>query len=155
SFSFSYTTTAVLNSGTVVNLVTVSGHDDENTPASATDTATLTVADVAPSISVDKGVANIAEGNAATYSFTMTNASSASTDSVTITSVVHDKLCDLTSAALAARGSTPTRRSPDLTFTFSYTTTAVLNAGTVVNVVTVSGHDDENTTASATDTATL
>jgi hypothetical protein len=38
----------VLNAGTVVNTVTVSGHDDENTPTSASDTATVIVLPLLP-----------------------------------------------------------------------------------------------------------
>ena len=147
-------TTAVLNAGTTVNVVTVSGHDDENTSATASDTHTLAVSDVAPTISVDKSATNIAEGNTATYSFVITNTSSVSTDPVTITSVSDDVLGDLTSAALAANGGNPIVLAPGASFSFSYTT-AVLNAGTTVNVVTVSGHDDENTSATASDTHTL
>src|SRR5262249_11606003 len=154
-FTSSYTTTAVLNAGTVVNVVTVTGHDDENSTATAQDSATLTVADVAPSISVDKSVVNIAEGNTATYRFTITNTSSASTDPVTITSVLHDKLGDLTIAALAASSGNPIVLAPCSPTPRTSDLTAVLNAGTVVNVVTVTGHDDEDSTATAQDSATL
>ena len=112
-----------------------------------------------PTITVDKTVTNINEGNTATYTYTITNTSTASTDPVTITSVVDDVLGDLTSAANAAwlaQGNTgPIVLAPGASFSFDYTTLTVLNAGTVVNVVTVSGLDDENTTTSATDTATL
>ena len=65
-----------------------------------------------PAISVDKSATNIAEGNSATYSFTITNTSSASTDPVTITSVVDDVLGDLTSTALAANGGNPIVLAP-------------------------------------------
>ena len=156
SFSFNYTTPAVLNVGTVVNTVTVSGVDDEGSPATATDSHTLTVSDVLPSITVDKsGPATVAEGNTATYGFLITNTSIASTDPVTITSVVDNVLGDLTGAALAANGGNPIVLAPGASFSFSHTTPAVLNAGTVVNTVTVSGQDDEGNFASATDSHTL
>src|SRR5262249_4056197 len=148
TFSFNVTTATVLNVGTVVNLVTVSGHDDENSPAGATDTAAVTVTDVAPSITVAKtGPATVVEGSTVTYAFAITNTSPASTDPVTVTSVVDDKLGDLTAAAnaawLAQGNSGPMILAPGETFSFSFTTAATLNAGTVVNTVTVTGHDDE------------
>jgi hypothetical protein len=68
----------------VVNIVSVAGHDNEDMPASAQDTHTLTVTNVAPSISVDKSApATILEGNTVMYGFTITNTSLASTDPVT------------------------------------------------------------------------
>src|SRR5262249_14583837 len=160
SFTFSYTTTPPLNAGTVVNTVTVGGSDDEGDPASTTDSHTLTVTDVAPSIAVAKtGPTTIAEGDTATFNFTITNTSVASTDPVTVTSVVDDVLGDLTAAAnaawLAQGHGGPIVLAPGQTFSFNVTTLAALNAGTVVNTVTVRGHDDEGTPAGATDTATV
>src|SRR5262249_47096398 len=145
SFSFSVAS-GVLDAGTLVNTVTVRGADDEGNPASASDSHSLTVADVTPTIAVDKsGPATVAEGGTATYTFTITNTSPISTDPVTVTSVADDKLGDLTAAAnaaWAAQGhSGPIVLTQGQNFTFSFTTTA-LNAGTVVNVVTVSGRDN-------------
>src|SRR5262249_31956226 len=142
TFSFNVTTAAALNAGTVVNAVSVTGHDDENSPASAQDSHTLTVTDVAPSITVNKaGPATVAEGNTVTYAFTISNTSEASTDPVTVTNVVDDVLGDLTAAAEAAwvaqGNSGPIVLAPGDTFRFSFTTTATLNVGTVVNMVTV------------------
>src|SRR5262249_27665359 len=105
SFTFNFTTLTEQDAGTITNVVTVSGHDNENTPASASDNATVIVTNVAPSITVAKTVpATIAEGNTATYSFTIKNTSPADTDPVTITSVVDNVLGDLTAAAIAANG---------------------------------------------------
>src|SRR5262245_65562728 len=93
SFSFAFTTTALFNAGTVVNTVSVAGHDDENTPVSGEDSHTLIVSDATPAIAVQKsGPATIAEGNTATYGFTITNTSPASNDPVTVTSVVDNFL---------------------------------------------------------------
>src|SRR5262249_49280241 len=146
--------------GTVVNLVTVNGHDDEDTPATAADSHTLMVTDVAPTSAVDKtGPATGAEGSTATYGFTITNTSAARTDPATITSVVDEKLGDLTAAANAAwvaQGHAGAIiLAPGARFSFIFSTTTALNAGTVVNAVSVTGHDDENTPATATDTATV
>ena len=154
SFTFTFTT-GVLNAGPVTNTVTVSGQDDEGTSVTAQDSHTLTVANVAPTITVDKTVSNISEGNTATYTYKITNTSPASTDPVTITSVIDDVLGDLTDEAIAANGGNPIVLAPGAFFSFDYTTLTAFNAGTVTNVVTVSGQDDENTTTSATDTATL
>src|SRR4029453_1770978 len=160
TFTFSFTTTAVLNAGTVVNTVSVTGHDDENSPASGQDSHTLTVTNVTPTITVDKTApATMAEGNTVTYGFAITNTSPASTDPVTITSVVDSVLGDLTSAAsppwVAQGHRGATIPDPSQTFSFNFPTLTALNAGTVVNTVSVSGHDDENTPASASDTATV
>ena len=93
----------MLDAGTVVNVVTVTGLDDENTFTSASDSATLTVTNVPPTLTVDKSAPpTIAEGNAATYTFTITNTSPVSTDPVTVNSVVDNVLGDLTSAANTA-----------------------------------------------------
>src|SRR5262249_23237500 len=149
AFTFSFTTTAALNAGSAVNVVTVNGHDDENTPATASDTATVTVTNVAPTITVDKSApVTVAEGNTVTYSFTITNTSPASTDPVTITSVIDTVLGNLTSAASAAwisqGNSGPIVLAQAEIFSFTFTTPTALNAGAVTNTVTVSGHDDEN-----------
>ena len=76
------------------------------------DSHTLTVANVAPTITVDKTVSNISEGNTATYTYTITNTSPASTDPVTITSVIDDVLGDLTDEAIAANGGNPIVLAP-------------------------------------------
>ena len=159
-FTFTFTTPTPPNAGTVFNLVTVSGRDDEGTVAVGTDTATVTVTDRAPSLTVNKTApAGISEGNVVTYNFAITNTSPASTDPVTVTSVVDNVLGDLTSAANAAwiaQGHTgPIVLAQNEVFAFSFTTPAPLDAGTVVNLVTVSGQDDEGNTATATDTATV
>src|SRR5205814_2119251 len=90
SFTFSVTRTLTLDAkdGSYTNVVTATGKDDENNTVSDDDTHTATVTDVAPVITIDKvGPGTIAEGNTATYSFTITNGS-VSTDTVTITKVV-------------------------------------------------------------------
>src|SRR5262249_2531082 len=127
SFTFTFTT-AALNAGSATNTVTVTGHDDENTTVTQTATHTLNVADVQPSIAVTKTVAPIAEGNTATYHYTITNTSTASTDPVTVTSVIDDKLGDLTAAAIAANGGNPIVLAPGASFSFSFTTTTPFDA---------------------------
>ena len=140
----------------MTNLVTVDALDDEGTAASASDTAIVTVTAEAPTISIDKNApATIVEGNTATYSFLITNTSAASTDPVTITQVSDDVLGDLTAAALAANGGVAIVLAPGATFSFTYTTLTALNVGVITNTVTVTGQDDENTSAMAQDSHTL
>ena len=160
SFSFSVTTAGIHNTGTVINVVTVEGQDNEGTGATATDSATVTVIDVPPQITVDKSAPpTIVEGNAVTYTFTITNTSPASTDPVTVTSVVDNVLGDLTSAANAAwisQGqSGAILLAPGQVFTFTFTQGTPLDSGTIINTVTVTGRDDENTPTAASDSHTL
>ena len=92
--------------------MTVGGHDDENDPVGGTTSAsaTVTYADVAPSISVTKlaNVTNVEEGGvgnqSVTYTYTIKNTSSASTDPVTLSSVSDDKLGNLLSNLETANG---------------------------------------------------
>src|SRR5262249_1735398 len=74
-----------------------------------------------------------------------------STDPVTVTSMVDNVLGDLIAAANAAwvaQGhSGPIVLAPGADFSFDVTTATALNAGTVVNTVTVRGRDDEDTPA--------
>jgi uncharacterized repeat protein (TIGR01451 family) len=96
---------------------------------------------------------SLQEGGPVTYTFTITNASPASTDPVTVTSVADTLLGDLTAAAAAANGGNPIVLAPGGRFTFSATGPA-RNAGTVVSTVTVTAHDDEGTIATASDGVT-
>ena len=156
NFAFSFMTTSAQDAGTVVNTVTATGQDDEGNTATDDDSHTLPVSDVLPSITIDKtGPATIAEGNTATYNFTITNTSSASTDPVTITSVIDNVLGNLTAAALAANGNNPIVLNPGQNFAFSFMTTSAQDAGTVVNTVTATGQDDEGNTATDDDSHTL
>ncbi len=155
SFTFDYTTGS-LDAGVIVNTVTVDGHDDEDTPACDKDSHTLTVLDVAPTLTVVKsGPATIAEGGAnATYTFTITN-TSASTDPLTITNVSDTVLGDLLDEAEAAYGGTITLAS-GASFSFDVTASVTGNVGgSHTNVVTVTGHDDEGGTATDDDDHTV
>ncbi|WP_436169378.1 hypothetical protein, partial [Bosea sp. LjRoot9] len=85
TFTFTFTSPIILqNAGTThTNVVTVTAHDDENTPVTDTDDHVISIADVAPDVKVVKtaSVSSIAEGVAAsiTYSYAVTNESAAST----------------------------------------------------------------------------
>jgi hypothetical protein len=57
SFTFSFTTPATLDAGTVTNKVTVAGMDERGHPTTATDTASAALTNVPPSLTVDKSAA--------------------------------------------------------------------------------------------------
>src|SRR5439155_220864 len=109
TWTYTLTVTApTQNAGTShSNTATATGTDAGSGTATATATATITYTNVSPTITVDKvGPGTISEANTATYTFTITN-TSVGTDPVTVTSVVDDKLGDLTAAAVAANGGNP------------------------------------------------
>src|SRR5207237_532014 len=89
-----------------------------------------------------------------TYTYVITNTSPASTDPVTLTSVIDDKVGNLLAAAIAANGGSAVL-APGASVTFTATQTLpVANAAAVYdNTVTATGHDDENDTASNSATA--
>jgi hypothetical protein len=137
------------------NTVLVSGHDDEGDTATAAASDSLTYQDVAPSISISKSpsASSLTVGGVVTYSYTVRNTSAASTDPVTITSLSDDKTGDLLAAFYAANGNSYVLApGASITFTSTYTTTT---AGTLKNTVTANGHDDENDTATANNSATV
>jgi len=96
-------------------------------------------------------VAAAGDGRPAAYTVTIRNTSPASTDPVTVTSVTDALLGDLTAVAVAANGGADIVLAPRQAFTFSVTGPA-LTAGPVVTTVTVTAHDDEGTSATASDT---
>jgi len=154
TFAFNQMSPA-LNAGAVTNAVFVHGHDDEGELATTCATATITVGNKAPAITVDTiGPGSIVHGQPATYKFTITNTSPASTDPVTVTSISDDLLGDLICVARIANGCKDIVLAPGESFTFSACSTT-LDSVQVVNVVTVTAHDDENTIATASDTATV
>src|SRR5207253_474483 len=136
TFSVNYTA-PVANAGVVIaNTVTVNAADDEGDSAGASANDSVTYQDVTPSISITKThTGTINEGTAGqvlTYSFTVSNTSTATTDPVTVSSLSDSVLGDLLAAFMP---SFPTRRSSDLnasvTFSVNYTA-PVANAGVVI-----------------------
>ena len=141
---------------THTNVVTVLGVDDEGTEATDNDDHTVGATDVAPAVSVVKdGPASINEGgDTATYTITITN-DSASTDPLTITSLLDDQFGDLLPEAETANGGTIVLQPGDA-FSFSIDRNLTLNVGdTHTNVVTVLGVDDEGTEATDNDDHTV
>jgi hypothetical protein len=160
TFSFDYNPPGdlVLNAGaSETNVVTVQGHDDENTPVSDTDDHTIVGTDVPPVIEIVKtGPGTIDEGGAiATWHFEITN-NSGETDPVTVTSLVDDMQGDLLAAAIAANGGNPIVLASGQSFGFDFSAELDLNAGDpYTNVVTVTGHDDEGNDTSDDDDDTI
>src|SRR5262249_45606003 len=136
-----------------VNTVTVQGKDNDNTPTNtATDTATVTYTDVAGLIDIAKSVSpgSVSEGGVGdqtvTYTYVVKNTSTATTDSITVTSLTDDKLpnVDLLAAFKAANGGSDTLAyGASVTFTASQTVAVGDVGDEYVNVVTVKGHDDD------------
>src|SRR5205807_1177160 len=98
-------------------------------------------------------------GQVLTYSFTVSNTSTATTDPVTVTSLTDTVLGDLLPAFTAANGGSATLAyGASKTFTVTYTA-PVANAGVVIaNTVSASASDDDAgttpATAQASDSAT-
>ena len=114
----------------------------------------MTISNVAP---IDRGGQDqaweIVHGQTATYSYTITNTSIVSTDPVTITSIFDDKLGELITQAEAVNGG-PIVLAPGLVSRSAYRE-PVLDDILVVNVVNVAGNDDENSTATTSDSETV
>src|SRR6185436_8627260 len=162
TFTFTQTVTTGNVGATFVNTVNVSGSDDEGNPATDSASATVNYTNVAPSSDIAKSVlpTSVSEGGigsqSVTYTYTVTNTSPASTDPVTVTSLVDDKAGNLLAAFVAANGgSAVLAPGAFATFTFTQTVTTGNVGATFVNTVNVSGHDDEGSTASDTASATV
>ncbi|AOO81288.1 hypothetical protein BHK69_13185 [Bosea vaviloviae] len=168
TFTFTFTSPIILqNSGTThTNVVTVTAHDDENTPVTDNDDHVISVTDLDPTVKVVKtaSVSSIAEGVAASivYSYAVTNESAASTDPLQVQSLIDDN-------ATAGTGDdlTPTYVSGDdngngliekgETWLYQATVNGVvLNANEArTNTVEVTATDDEGNVTSDTDEATV
>src|SRR5205807_65329 len=91
-------------SATYVNHVTVNAHDDENDPATASTSATVTYSDVRPTITITKTAnpTTVKEGGvgnqAVTYTYTIPIPCPTRSDPETVTSLIDDKLGNLLSA---------------------------------------------------------
>ncbi len=147
------------NAGDVeTNVVTASGTDDEGTPVSDEDDATVTITpneDGIPEIEVIKTAdpTLIPEpGGVVTFTVSVTNNSSP-TDPVTITSLMDDIHGDLNGQGTC---SVPQTIQPGDTYTCQFTATVTGNAGySETDVVTASGTDDEGYPVEDSDDATV
>jgi uncharacterized repeat protein (TIGR01451 family) len=161
--SCSFTATVSGNAGDPHhNVATVNGHDEDQRPVTASDSADVEITDVAPSIEVTKTAdpETLPEpGGPVEFTVVVKN-TSVSTDPVTITSLVDDP--DGAGPAepidLDGKGScdVPQTIQPGGTYTCKFTRIVSGNAGDVkTDVVTASGHDDDGHAVSDDDDATV
>jgi uncharacterized repeat protein (TIGR01451 family) len=152
------------NAGDVkIDVVTAVGHDDDEHSVSDHDDAEVTITDVASSMSVDKSAtpSSVQEpgGNVA---FTVVVKNTSAADSLTIDTIVDSIYGDLaakgTCGTLIGKVLQPDNHAaggPDeatCTFTGAVTGSA---GSTHTNVVTVTGHDDDDKSLTARDDATV
>src|SRR5213078_186660 len=91
-----------------------------------------------------------------TYSYTVSNTSAASTDALTLSSILDDKVGDLLAAFQAANGgSAVLAAGASVTFTATQTVAVGNTTDRYSNTVTVTAADDEGDPASATTSATV
>ncbi|WP_163835361.1 DUF7507 domain-containing protein [Spartinivicinus ruber] len=141
---------------TETNTVTAEGVDDNNYTLTGSDTATVTIGDVLPEISVVKTASPtevIEPGGNVTFTVQINNISSATSDPVTI-----DVLNDNIYGNLNNVGSctTPQVINPGSSYSCSFTMMVNGNAGdSETDTVTASGTDDEGNAVSSSDSATV
>jgi len=152
------------NAGDVkIDVVTATGHDDDEHSVSDHDDAEVTITDVASSISVEKSATPISvQEPGGDVAFTVAVKNTSAADAVTIDTVVDSIYGDLatkgTCGALIGKVLQPDNHAaggPDegqCTFTGIVTGSA---GSTHTNVVTVRGHDDDGHALTAHDDATV
>jgi hypothetical protein len=157
-YQCSFTVTELQSPGwSQTDVVTATANDDEGNILTKKDTAIIEVTNVPSSITLVKTVSPTSlnePGGDVTYTYSVTNDSTV--DSVSIDSLIDDKLgnldgqgdCDVTPPqTLAANGGN---------YTCQVTTALVGNAEDVItNEATASGQDDDGTPVSDKDTATV
>ncbi|HVJ71123.1 MAG TPA: hypothetical protein VM531_06410 [Sphingomicrobium sp.] len=169
---FNYMVNGVtLNAGeTRTNVAAVTAEDDEGNEVGDDDDATVTGEDVLPAINIEK-VASLTQIQAGattpvTFTYTLTNTSPSPFDPLTLVTLVDDNGTpgdtsddvDLLAGTHFVGGDTDgdTLLDTDETWTFSYTTDVTLAAGeTRTNIVSVTGHDDEDNPVSDSDDAAI
>jgi hypothetical protein len=135
------------------NVVTASGVDDNNNPILATDSAIVTINDVASSITVTK-TANPTQvnelGGNVTFTFVVNNPSP-------VGSVMINNLTGSIYGVLNGKGncSVPGMIAAGGSYSCSFTAFVGGNPGTHMNVVMASGVDDDGNDVSATDDAVV
>jgi uncharacterized repeat protein (TIGR01451 family) len=150
SYTCSFTAYVAGNAGdSETDTVTGSGTDDDGTPVSDSDDATVTILDVKPAVSLTKSVlpATLSEpGGVFTYTLVITNDS---VETVTI-----DALSDDYPLSTGCTGLIGTPLGPGDSTSCTYEVTHS-NAGTYDNTASVTVSDDEGNTAGASDDASV
>ena len=140
---------------THVNTVTASGTDNDGTAVSGQDSATVTIANVTPSITVSKSAnpTSVSEaGGSVQYTVQIVNNSNAQ-DPVTVTSLSDNRFGNLNGQGNCT---TPQTIQPGASYSCSFSRTISGNAGTThVNTVTASGTDNDGTAVSGQGSATV
>jgi uncharacterized repeat protein (TIGR01451 family) len=138
--------------------VTATGSDNRTppNPVSGSDDATVTITDRAPALSLTK-TANptqvLEPGGNATFSVVVRNDSLASTDPVTISSLIDDIYGSLNGRGTCA---VPQTIAAGGTYSCSFVGAVTGNAGgSQTDVITATGTDDEGNSVSASDSATV
>jgi hypothetical protein len=141
------------------NTASATGVDDSSLADTASDSAVVSIFDVAPDITVTKDAQPYAyQGGPADFAVSVTN-DSVATDPVVITSIVDSVYGDVTTVhddVLATDCATGVLVLPGDSYSCSFTATVPDDlVGSHTDSVTVTGHDDEGTTGSDTDDATV
>ncbi len=152
-----------------INTVTVNAVDDEGSAASDTDTATLNVTPVAPSITIVKSANPVViteSGGLVTFTYEVSNTSASPTDPLTIISLVDDNGTPadasddfdvlVTGTVVKSGGNEDNLLEQGETWTYSVTKQIdPADAVSITNVATVTAEDDDGETVSDTDDATV
>ncbi|HEX2039460.1 MAG TPA: LPXTG cell wall anchor domain-containing protein, partial [Acidimicrobiales bacterium] len=146
----SFTVDIAGNAGfTETNRIEVAVHDDDGNSTTATDTATVTVADAKPVVAVDKTASKgaVRNGETVTYTYVVTTAGAESLLDVKVTD---DKCSPVTFGTGDADGDG--KLDPGESWTY---TCATKLTSTTTNTVAVEAEDDEGNAATASDSATV
>ncbi|WP_440056552.1 DUF7507 domain-containing protein (plasmid) [Pseudoalteromonas sp. T1lg65] len=157
TYTCSFTVDLVGNAGDVeTNIVTASGTDDNGNNLNGDDDATVTLSDSIPSITLVKTASPtelLEPGGAVTFSVVINNTSAASSDPVTI-----DSLIDSIHGDLNGQGdcSVPQLIAVGGSYNCAFTVLVNGNAGdSETDTITATGSDDDGNTVSASDSATV
>ncbi|WP_437745265.1 hypothetical protein WMF39_09755 [Sorangium sp. So ce1504] len=154
-YECTFTATVAGNAGSETDVVTASGEDENGNTVTGQDEETVTITDVLPLIEVQKTAdpTQVPESGApVTFTVSVTN-QSASTDPVTIDSLVDDTYGDLDGLGTC---SVPQLIPPGGTYTCAFTEVVSGSPGTSeTNTVTATGSDDEGNSVSDSDSATV
>ena len=138
------------------DVVTVTVTDDEEATAEDSDDATVTLTDAAPTITVDKTatpLTRLEPGGTFTFDMLVTNTSA---EAVTITALTDDVYGDLATRGTCTTAVGSTLAANGGTYACSFTGSFISNAGaSQTDVVTATVVDDEGTTGTDSDDATV
>ncbi|WP_027710137.1 DUF7507 domain-containing protein [Zooshikella ganghwensis] len=157
TYSCQFTVLIEGNAGMVeTDTVTAQGTDNNGNSLSGQDSATVTLLDELPEIVVNKSVSPselIEPGGNVTFTVSVNNVSSASSDPVTLSELVDNIYGNLSGLGTC---STPQTIHPGATYTCLFTMNVTGNAGDAeTDTVTASGSDDDGNAVAASDSATV